>query len=145
MSRYVNLDGNTWDGTPISSKIQEVKTRHGYMSGITIGWLYGDNVPHIDLEEHDKEIYNRAVNDLTDKIFKILPDNIETEISSGAFAIELSSIAESMKQSVGIPEQLEKTAEKICDEFCIYRCTCDENAECNYIRCGNTCPLDALL
>lgn len=56
MSRYVNLEGYTWDGTSITSKIQEVKTKYGYMQGITIGWLWGDNVPHIDLEEHDNQI-----------------------------------------------------------------------------------------
>lgn len=60
MSRYVDLDGKTWDGTPISSKIQEVKTKFGYMQGITVGWLWGDNVPKLDLEEHDKQIYNHA-------------------------------------------------------------------------------------
>ena len=56
MSRYVNLEGVSWDGKLISSKIQEVQTKHGRMQGITIGWLWGDNVPHIDLEEHDKHI-----------------------------------------------------------------------------------------
>lgn len=56
MSRYVDLDGVSWDGKPISSKIQEVQTKHGCMQGITIGWLWGDNVPYIDLEEHDKHI-----------------------------------------------------------------------------------------
>ena len=56
MSRYVDLEGVSWDGKPISSKIQEVQTKHGCMQGITIGWLWGDNVPHIDLEEHDKHI-----------------------------------------------------------------------------------------
>lgn len=64
MSRYVDLEGKTWDGTTITSKIQEVKTRYGYMQGITVGWLWGDNVPHIDLEEHDKEIYNKALDDV---------------------------------------------------------------------------------
>lgn len=56
MSRYVDLNGMSWDGEPISSKIQEVQTKHGYMQGITVGWLWGDNVPHLDLEEHDKQI-----------------------------------------------------------------------------------------
>lgn len=56
MSRYVDLDGLSWDGKPIASKIQEVKTQYGYMQGITVGWLWGDNVPHIDLEEHDAKV-----------------------------------------------------------------------------------------
>lgn len=61
MSRYVDLDGLTWDGKPISSKIQEVKTKIGYMQGITVGWLWGDNVPHIDLAEHDKEVRTKVI------------------------------------------------------------------------------------
>lgn len=56
MSRYVDLDGLSWDGKPIASKIQEVKTQYGYMQGITVGWLWGDNVPHIDLAEHDAKV-----------------------------------------------------------------------------------------
>ena len=56
MSRYVDLNGVSWDGKPISSKIQEVQTKQGYLQGITVGWLWGDNVPHIDLEKHDKQI-----------------------------------------------------------------------------------------
>lgn len=55
-SRYVDLDGKTWDGTPITSKIQEVQTKMGYLQGITIGWLWGDNVPHIDIEEYAQKI-----------------------------------------------------------------------------------------
>ena len=61
MSRYVDLDGLTWDGKPIASKIQEVQTKHGYMQGITVGWLCGDNVPHIDLEEHDAKVRQDAI------------------------------------------------------------------------------------
>ena len=37
MSRYVDLDGMSWNGKPISSKIQEVQTKYSYMQGITIG------------------------------------------------------------------------------------------------------------
>lgn len=74
MSRYVDLEGVTWDGKPISSKIQEVQTKHGYLQGITIGWLWGDNVPHIDLEEHDKQIRADAINELKNKIVYHLND-----------------------------------------------------------------------
>ena len=66
MSRYVDLDGLTWDGKPISSKIQEVKAKSGYMQGITVGWLWGDAVPHIDLAEHDKQIRDEVISDLRD-------------------------------------------------------------------------------
>ena len=68
MSRYVDLDGVSWDGKPISSKIQEVQTKQGYLQGITVGWLWGDNVPHIDLEEHDKQIRAEAINDYYNKL-----------------------------------------------------------------------------
>lgn len=40
---------------------------------------------------------------------------------------------------------LEELAGNICDNFCKYRDTCDENAECDYIRQGNDCPLDILV
>lgn len=56
MSRYVDLDGNTWDGEPIISKIQEVKTKHGYMSAITTGWLFSEGVPYLDIEKHDAKV-----------------------------------------------------------------------------------------
>ena len=68
MSRYVDLDGITWDGKPISSKIQEVQTKHGYLQGITVGWLWGDNVPHINLEEHDSKVRQDAIEELVDRI-----------------------------------------------------------------------------
>ena len=68
MSRYVDLNGVSWDGKPITSKIQEVQTKHGCMQGITIGWLGGDNVPHIDLEEHDKQIRTEVINEYYNEI-----------------------------------------------------------------------------
>ena len=43
-----------------------------------------------------------------------------------------------------IMEQLEEVIENICDNFCKYTETCDENAECQWIREGNTCPLDKI-
>ena len=81
MSRYVDLNGVSWDGKPISSKIQEVQTKHGYMQGITIGWLWGDNVPHIDLEEHDKHVIEqyKADTNLKDTIREI-HDNVAKEM-----------------------------------------------------------------
>ena len=68
MSRYVDLNGVSWDGKPISSKIQEVQTKQGYLQGITVGWLWGDNVPHIDLEEHDKQVRADAIDDFAKAI-----------------------------------------------------------------------------
>ena len=39
---------------------------------------------------------------------------------------------------------IEEVSENICDNFCKYRDTCDENCECEWIRNGNECPLDRL-
>ena len=43
-----------------------------------------------------------------------------------------------------IRQQLEELSEKICDDFCKYRSTCDENCECDWVRKGNSCPLDKI-
>lgn len=43
-----------------------------------------------------------------------------------------------------IPQLLEEIAEDICDNYCKYRVTCDDNAECEIIRNGQKCPLDRL-
>lgn len=53
MSRYIDLNGNTWDGTKLTSKIRH-DDRYGAF--ITVGWLFSDSVPQLDLEEHDKAI-----------------------------------------------------------------------------------------
>ena len=73
MSRYVDLNGVSWDGKPISSKIQEVQTKQGYLQGITVGWLWGDNVPHIDLEEHDNQIRADAIDEFLAKVKEKYP------------------------------------------------------------------------
>ncbi len=44
-----------------------------------------------------------------------------------------------------IAEQLTALAEDICDNYCKYRETCDDNAECEVIRTGGRCPLDLLV
>lgn len=98
MSRYVDLDGNTWDGTPMSSKIQEVKTKCGYMSGITTGWLWSDSVPHIDIEEHDKQITANAIDELVDAIFDILPNDMNAMIRNAGLVITIADIAERLKE-----------------------------------------------
>ena len=68
MSRYVDLDGITWDGTPIKTKVQEMETNHGYLQAIGVGWLWGDTVPHIDLEEHDAKVRRDAIDELVSRI-----------------------------------------------------------------------------
>ena len=40
---------------------------------------------------------------------------------------------------------LEETAEDICENYCKYRDTTDENCECDVTRDGGTCPLDVLV
>lgn len=42
-------------------------------------------------------------------------------------------------------EIITSVAEDICDNFCKYRETADENCECDHIRNGNQCPLDKLI
>ena len=100
MSRYVDLEGVTWDGKSISSKIQEVQTKHGYMQGITIGWLWGDNVPHIDLEEHDKHIIEQYKENtkLKDTIRNI-HDNVAQEMYCKGIDDFLSEICKMIVQS----------------------------------------------
>lgn len=39
---------------------------------------------------------------------------------------------------------IEEVREDICNNYCKYRVTCDENAECEVIRTGGECPLDKL-
>ena len=43
-----------------------------------------------------------------------------------------------------VAELIEKVCEDICDNYCEYRHTSDENAECEILRCGKECPLDRL-
>lgn len=39
---------------------------------------------------------------------------------------------------------IEEVAGEVCDNFCKYRDTCDEECLCDWIREGNPCPLDKL-
>lgn len=65
MARYIDLDGNTWDGTKLTSKIRH-DDRYGAF--ITVGWLFSDSVPTLDLEAHDKEIRDKAIEELMEVI-----------------------------------------------------------------------------
>ena len=40
---------------------------------------------------------------------------------------------------------LSQIADDICDNYCKYRDTCDEDAMCDIIRDGGECPLDKLV
>lgn len=48
-------------------------------------------------------------------------------------------------EEISIAKIAEQVSENICDNFCKYRETCDENRECEWIRSGNECPLDRLV
>lgn len=43
-----------------------------------------------------------------------------------------------------ISEIIEEVSGDICDNFCRYRNTADEEFLCDYIRDGKDCPLDRL-
>lgn len=51
---------------------------------------------------------------------------------------------ESEKKEMSATQLIESVCQNICDNYCIYRETCDENAECEPIRSGQECPLDRL-
>ncbi len=44
-----------------------------------------------------------------------------------------------------IASMLQQVAEDICDNYCKYRNTCDEEAMCDITRNGGECPLDMLV
>ena len=39
-------------------------------------------------------------------------------------------------------KKIMEICENICDNFCKYRDTCDDNSECEILREGEKCPLD---
>lgn len=43
-----------------------------------------------------------------------------------------------------IPHLIQSLCEDICDNYCKYRDTCDENCYCDITREGKPCPLDIL-
>ena len=48
------------------------------------------------------------------------------------------------KLQLMIKEQLLKVCEDICDNYCKYRETADEDCKCDIIREKGSCPLDVL-
>ena len=44
-----------------------------------------------------------------------------------------------------VTKMIEKVAEDICDNYCKYSDTVDDNGECEPIRNGTPCPLDKLI
>ena len=53
--------------------------------------------------------------------------------------------SESVESVKNVQQIIEEVCQEICDNYCIYRETCDENAECEPIRNGEKCPLDRLM
>lgn len=49
-----------------------------------------------------------------------------------------------MAAEKNITQLLEEIREDICDNYCKYRTTCDDNCECEVMRTGGACPLDRL-
>lgn len=50
-----------------------------------------------------------------------------------------------MKEMNELKIMRQEVFEKVCDQLCKYRDTCDEDIECDYIREHGNCPLDRLL
>lgn len=50
------------------------------------------------------------------------------------------------KLQQAIKKTINEVSEQICDDFCKYRdvTESDEDGVCDYIRAGNSCPLDRL-
>ena len=57
--KLIDLDGDSWDRKPISSKI---KANDRIGSYITIGWLY--EAPQFDILAHDKEVKASVIEDI---------------------------------------------------------------------------------
>ncbi len=48
------------------------------------------------------------------------------------------------KLNQSIQEIIQEVTEDICDNYCKYRDTADEDFLCDVIRSGKSCPLDKL-
>lgn len=48
-------------------------------------------------------------------------------------------------QKENIAQILDKVASDICNDFCKYAKSIDDDCECEWIRQGNDCPLDRLV
>lgn len=49
-----------------------------------------------------------------------------------------------IKSEMSVTKIVLELQETICDNFCKYRNTVDENSECEWMRKGHKCPLDRL-
>jgi hypothetical protein len=105
--KLIDLDGNTWDGTKLSSKYKPVYNARGTgeMMGVTLGWLY--DAPEFDLEKHDAEIRNKAIEEFAERLKDSLVHKyrhlleIDTDgfewLTTDAVGTHIDEIAESMK------------------------------------------------
>lgn len=80
--RLVDLDGKTWDGTPLNSKYRPMYDARGRneMMAITMGWLI--DAPKFELEKHDVEVRANAIDEFAHKLKKTFtlefPSNYES-------------------------------------------------------------------
>lgn len=75
-------------------------------------------------------------------------DNHDQEMLRAIKKIQraLEGINEKMpNQNVSVTKTIEETCERICDSFCKYAGTGNEDGICEYCAAGNDCPLDSLL
>lgn len=79
-------------------------------------------------EEYDKEL-----------------KRIEEQSNKGIILSNPKFTIEVIPEIRSITKQIEEITENICDNFCKYRDTCDENCECEWIRDSHDCPLDKLI
>lgn len=59
--------------------------------------------------------------------------------------MSVKMINDETKESVSVAVILQTLVEDICDNYCKYRKTADENCDCDITRNGGSCPLDILI
>lgn len=89
MSRWIDLDGYTWDGTLITSKVCEMRSKNGYLQAISVGWLWGDHVPHFsekdDVIKHITRSYLEDIkSSLYDRLY-LLKDEYDVEFDNDVY------------------------------------------------------------
>lgn len=104
--------------------------------------MYWDNITQIYEKQRDKGI--KEYGQTLEANYKL---SIEERLSMlEEELVDALMYSEHIKEVAEQPvvHQLEELAENICDNFCKYNSTCDDNCECDWIRSGQKCPLDKL-
>lgn len=68
-----------------------------------------------------------------------------TRIKREKMHVKWGNIGMKDKQNDSIAGMLEEICDNFCNNFCKYNETADENAECDFVREGNRCPLYILV